>query len=264
MSILCYHAVEDDWESPLALSPAVFEAQCAWLSRRRRVIPLRDAVKKLKGWRRLPRHTTALTFDDGFAALYDNAWQVMARHNIPSTMFIVARTLSAEGHAVDWVDTPPKHEMRCLTIEQILEMQESGVDIGSHTLFHHDLRELSDDECERDLRESREMLEDLLGRPVPVLAYPRGFNNVRVQRSAERAGYSALVVTLDNHYVTLGQGVMVAAALARTRARTDIISIGLTDVPACGANAEVLAHHRLDAASLARAVQTALVRSVRL
>jgi peptidoglycan/xylan/chitin deacetylase (PgdA/CDA1 family) len=190
MSILCYHAVEDDWESPLALSPAVFEAQCAWLSRRRRVIPLRDAVKRLKGWRRLPTRTTALTFDDGFAALYDNAWQVMARYNIPSTMFIVARTLSAEGHAVDWVDTPPKHEMRCLTIEQILEMQASGVEFGSHTLFHHDLRELSDDECERDLRESKEMLEDLLGRPVPFLAYPRGFNNVRVQRSAERAGYS--------------------------------------------------------------------------
>ena len=190
MSILCYHAVEDDWESPLALAPPVFEAQCAWLSRRRHVIPLREAVTKLKGWRRLPRRTTALTFDDGFAALYDNAWQVMARHNIPSTMFIVARTLSAEGHAVDWVDTPPKHEMRCLTIEQILEMQESGVDFGSHTLVHHDLRELGDEECERDLRESREMLEDLLGRPVPFLAYPRGFNNVRVQRSAERAGYS--------------------------------------------------------------------------
>jgi transketolase len=64
-----------------------------------------------------------------------------------------------------------------------------------------------------------------------------------------------LVVTLDNHFVTLGQGVMVAAALARTRARHDVVSIGLTDVPACGTNAEVLEHHRLDAASLASAVR---------
>lgn len=73
-----------------------------------------------------------------------------------------------------------------------------------------------------------------------------------------------LVVTLDNHYVTLGQGVMVAAALARTHARGEVRSLGLIDVPACGANAEVLAHHRLDAASLASAVQTTLVRGVRL
>jgi transketolase len=63
-----------------------------------------------------------------------------------------------------------------------------------------------------------------------------------------------LIVTLDNHYVTLGQGVMVAAALARTGARTRVVSIGLTDVPACGANAEVLEHHGLDAASLVRTV----------
>jgi len=62
------------------------------------------------------------------------------------------------------------------------------------------------------------------------------------------------VVTLDNHYVTLGQGVMLAAALARTGARTEVRSIGLTEIPVCGSNAEVLAHHRLDAAGIAATV----------
>src|SRR5262245_16790131 len=63
------------------------------------------------------------------------------------------------------------------------------------------------------------------------------------------------VLTLDNHYVTLGQGVMVASALARTSVHADVRSIGLTDVPACGGNAEVLAHHGLDADGIVRAVQ---------
>jgi transketolase len=62
------------------------------------------------------------------------------------------------------------------------------------------------------------------------------------------------VVTLDNHYVTLGQGVMVAAALARTGVRAELRSLGLTDVPVCGNNAEVLAHHGLDGPSIAQAV----------
>jgi transketolase len=66
------------------------------------------------------------------------------------------------------------------------------------------------------------------------------------------------VVTLDNHYVTLGQGVMIGAALARTRARCEFTSIGLTDVPVCGNNVEVLAHHGLDAASIARTVLTCI------
>jgi transketolase len=67
-------------------------------------------------------------------------------------------------------------------------------------------------------------------------------------------GQFPLVVTLDNHYVALGQGVMIAAALARTRAHSEVRSLGLTDIPACGSNAEVLEHHGLDAASIARAV----------
>ena len=50
---------------------------------------------------------------------------------------------------------------------------------------------------------------------------------------------------------------MVAAALARTRRqRADVRSLGLTDVPACGGNAEVLAHHGLDAVGIVRAVSS--------
>jgi transketolase len=81
---------------------------------------------------------------------------------------------------------------------------------------------------------------------------------------AETLGRFPAVITLDNHYVTLGQGVMVGAALARTGSRCVFRSIGLTDVPACGNNAEVLAHHGLDAASIARTVASTLVGSVRL
>ena len=71
-------------------------------------------------------------------------------------------------------------------------------------------------------------------------------------------GRFPVIVTLDNHYVTLGQGVMVAAALARTGVRAEVRSLGLTDVPACGTNAEVLAHHGLDGASIAHAVRSCI------
>jgi transketolase len=75
---------------------------------------------------------------------------------------------------------------------------------------------------------------------------------------AETFARFTTVITLDNHYVTLGQGVMVAAAIARTGVRTDVRSLGLTDIPACGSNAEVLAHHGLDAASIAQTILTCI------
>jgi len=67
-----------------------------------------------------------------------------------------------------------------------------------------------------------------------------------------------LIVTLDNQYVTFGQGTMIAAALARSRARSEVCMIGLTDIPACGSNAEVLESHHLDGPSIARAVAARL------
>jgi transketolase len=71
---------------------------------------------------------------------------------------------------------------------------------------------------------------------------------------ADMLGRFPAIVTLDNHYVALGQGAMIGAALARTGVRAEFRSLGLTDVPVCGNNAEVLAHHGLDAASIADAV----------
>lgn len=61
-----------------------------------------------------------------------------------------------------------------------------------------------------------------------------------------------LVLTLDNHYVALGQGVMVKAALQGTN--VTCVNLGLVDVPQCGQNDEVLAHHELDAAHLAKRI----------
>jgi len=70
----------------------------------------------------------------------------------------------------------------------------------------------------------------------------------------EALGRFGAILTLDNHYVALGQGMMIAAAVARAGVRAEVQSLGLTDLPACGSNAEVLAHHGLDAAGIVRAV----------
>ena len=54
MTILCYHAVQQHWTSPLAVDPAAFTQQMHWLSRRRAVVPLLRAVGQLDAQGRLP------------------------------------------------------------------------------------------------------------------------------------------------------------------------------------------------------------------
>jgi transketolase len=88
---------------------------------------------------------------------------------------------------------------------------------------------------------------------VAVIELP-WLNRIDDRWVKETLGRYPLVVTLDNQYVENGQGTMIAAALARTGVRAQVASLGLTDIPACGTNAEVLAHHGLDGASIARTV----------
>jgi peptidoglycan/xylan/chitin deacetylase (PgdA/CDA1 family) len=138
----------------------------------------------------LPDGAVSLTFDDGFAALYEHMLPVVTRAKLPATVFLVAQTLTPEGRAVDWVDTPGSEPPSTLTFDQVLEMQDAGVDFQSHSWAHHDLTRLTRDECVRDLRESREFLSDLLGRQVTLLAYPFGRHDAGVRQAAAAAGYT--------------------------------------------------------------------------
>jgi peptidoglycan/xylan/chitin deacetylase (PgdA/CDA1 family) len=190
VTILCYHAVDPDWVSPLSIHPSQFARQVAWLARRRKVVPLQQAVGRLRPSGRLPAGLATLTFDDGFESLYRHALPVLQKHALPATVFLVAETLTPAGRTVDWVDDPPADPLRTLTLEQVLEMKAAGITFGSHSFSHRDLTALSDDECERDLRMSRELLEDLLHERVRLLAYPRGNQDERVRSAAQRAGFT--------------------------------------------------------------------------
>ncbi len=66
------------------------------------------------------------------------------------------------------------------------------------------------------------------------------------------------IFTLDDHLVDSGQGKMVAAACARLGLTATVTNLGLTDIPCCGRNDEVLARHGLDAPGLAASVAKAL------
>jgi peptidoglycan/xylan/chitin deacetylase (PgdA/CDA1 family) len=190
VTVLCYHAVDAAWTSPLSVRPEELANQCAWLARHRTVLPLHEAVRRLDASGRLPRGEVAITFDDGFVDNLTHAAPLLAGHGFPMTVFLVAQTLTDEGLSVNWVRTAPEWPLITLTVDQVHEMQDLGVDFQSHSWAHKDLPELGFDDCLHDLRTSKEFLEDLLRHEVPFLAYPRGLHDENVRRAAERAGYT--------------------------------------------------------------------------
>ncbi|MBI1765621.1 MAG: polysaccharide deacetylase family protein [Acidobacteria bacterium] len=91
----------------------------------------------------------------------------------------------------------PPHEFGGLTWAQIREMDAEGIEVGSHTVTHPILPNVTDDEVlQYELAASKARLEEMLGRQVPLFCYPNGRNDARVQRATATAGYSCAVTNV--------------------------------------------------------------------
>ena len=77
---------------------------------------------------------------------------------------------------------------------------------------------------------------------------------------AEVIGSRRAIATLDNHYLHGGQGEMIAAAIAGLglEPAARVVRIGVAELPECGTNDEVLAHHGLDVAGLVTRLRAAV------
>ena len=75
--------------------------------------------------------------------------------------------------------------------DELRDLVARGFEIGSHTVSHPHLPQLSDAELDTELLYSRLCCEDELGVPCRYLAYPYGEHDERVRAAARRAGYTA-------------------------------------------------------------------------
>ena len=84
-------------------------------------------------------------------------------------------------------------ELRPLSWEQVREMQASSVAFGSHTVYHSMLREVSQNIRIEELVNSRDRIEEVLGEPCDLFAYPDGAWDEQSAEAVARAGYRAAV-----------------------------------------------------------------------
>jgi peptidoglycan/xylan/chitin deacetylase (PgdA/CDA1 family) len=186
--VLCYHAVSKSWPHHLAVTPRAFERQMVSLTARR-YRPV-SAADTMAGRGRVFH----VTFDDAYTSVAA-ALPTLERLGVPATVFACpefaddGRPLAVPELAAE-ADAHPD-ELATMDWDQLRDLVDRKVEIGSHTLSHPHLTELGDAELSRELRESRERIEAELARPCPFVAYPYGDDDERVYRAARLAGYEA-------------------------------------------------------------------------
>jgi len=167
-----------------------FAAQLKWLRRLGvSFVPLKTVAAWLEGKQRLPRLSAALTFDDGYASVAEEAHAILNELSIPYTLFVVSRLLGEESNFYAQKGGKPARHM---TVEEIKELLATGlIEVGAHGRTHRNLNELCGRELREEIQGSKEELERLLAVPVPYFAYPGGAVSPEAKEMVHRAGFVA-------------------------------------------------------------------------
>ena len=183
-ALLAYHGVADstDRDDPkrLLTSSEHLEAHLRFLKRRGYRFLTAEELLAEGGPR--PR-TAVVTFDDGWRNWLTGALPVLSRLGVPAT-FYVCPGLFGLSHPE--LAGP---EGALLDEEGASELAAAGVELGSHSLTHPDLRKLDDTALVFELVESNAAVERITGRPCRSFAYPYGLYDERVVHAVAAAGY---------------------------------------------------------------------------
>jgi peptidoglycan/xylan/chitin deacetylase (PgdA/CDA1 family) len=171
VAVLLLHRVTDEIPADgLTVSTRWFRRLCALLASRFQVVPLGEALGRLRSPEGPPRRTVAITFDDCYR---DNlhAARVLAEYGLPACFFVPTRYVGTD-HVFEW-DRGLKR-LANLGWDDLREMVRLGHEVGSHSVSHADLGAVDPEVARRELVESRKDLEARLDRPARWFAYPYG------------------------------------------------------------------------------------------
>jgi peptidoglycan/xylan/chitin deacetylase (PgdA/CDA1 family) len=200
--VLCYHAVSPTWPAELSVTPEALSSQVEYLAKRGyRGVTFTEAVRGEASGR-----AVAITFDDGYASTLRLARPILDRFEMPGTVFVPTDYMGGgpmSWPGIDvWIGGEHERELVPMSWDEIGALADAGWEIGSHTKSHPRLAKVSDEQLERELVESRETCERMLGRPCMSIAYPYGNHDDRVIAATARAGYSAAATLPTRHATT--------------------------------------------------------------
>ena len=137
LSVLIFHRVlpEPDPLFPDEMHARRFDTLCGWLAQWFNLLPLDQAVARLKAGT-LPARAACISFDDGYADNHHVAMPILLRHGLTATFFIATRFL--DGGRM-WNDTIIESIRVCAA--PVLDLSSLG--LGCHALGSIDERRVA-------------------------------------------------------------------------------------------------------------------------
>ena len=141
-----------------------------------------------------------ICFDDAFLGLYENI-EFLKKKNIFIHLFVVSSYLGKKNY---------------INERQLLELNKLElIKISSHTHSHKILNEINEHDIESELKESKEILEDLIEKPVDSICYPEGKFNKKTIHIANELGYKNQYSSLPGFFDDNFEGGVIKRSLVQ-------------------------------------------------
>lgn len=178
-TVLYYHRVgpfRDGAPRKMTVTPENFRAQMR-LVEKAGALSLDDAAAGKPG--------VCVTFDDGFRDCLEFALPELRARRLPAAFFIVAGLV---GKTDEWMRVTAHPAEALMAWDDLKRLRDEGFTIGSHSMTHTAL-------TRAEVVDSRRVLQDALGLPIPHFAYPRGEHTPEAVEWVREAGYSTAWAT---------------------------------------------------------------------
>jgi peptidoglycan/xylan/chitin deacetylase (PgdA/CDA1 family) len=185
VSILGYHDFRERGGTSMLIAGPKFRQQMQAIKDSKiPVITMSDVLAWKRGEKDVPEESIVITIDDGWRGVYEIAYPILKEFKFPFTIYLYKNYVNSGGRSMTW--------------EMIKEMMANGCEVGSHTVTHDPLtnrRKLPEGEYQlkllKELRDSREFLEQNLATKIAHIAYPYGTLDETVVTTTLQVGYEA-------------------------------------------------------------------------
>lgn len=174
--VLTYHSISTG-AGPTNIPADVFAMQMAEIADQGyRTLSADEFIAWHDGRAPAAERQLLITFDDAFRDFAERAAPILARHGLRALVFVPTAKLGGDD---DW--EAPDHRRALMEWADLRALLDSGVEFGSHSRTHRDLRRLSADALTIEIEGSRQDLTERLGVPISSFAAPFGTSNEAVR-----------------------------------------------------------------------------------
>ena len=142
------------------------------------IISIEKALLAINNIKFVKDRSVVITIDDAYSSVYNYAWPIFKKHNLPFTLFV----------STDVIDNKTPGYMNW---EQIRTLRDHGVTIGSQTKSHPHMFKLSKEKIIEELSISNKRFIDEIGSSPKFFAYPYGEYDLRVIEEVKLHGFVA-------------------------------------------------------------------------